>query len=38
MLMRDYGFEIYKVFMKVLEKKEEEKKEKRLVDDKFSKV
>lgn len=38
MLMRDYGFEIYKALMKAPEKKEEEKKEKRSADDKSSKV
>ncbi|XP_062571744.1 cell division cycle and apoptosis regulator protein 1-like isoform X4 [Saccostrea cucullata] len=37
MLMRDYGFEIYKALIKAPEKKEEEKKEKRSADDKSSK-
>lgn len=37
MLMRDYGFEIYKALMKAPEKKEEEKKDKRSADDKSSK-
>lgn len=38
MLMRDYGFEIYKALMRAPEKKEEEKKDKRSADDKSSKV
>ena len=38
MLMRDYGFEIYKSLIKAPEKKEEEKKDKRSADDKSSKV
>ncbi|XP_022315964.2 cell division cycle and apoptosis regulator protein 1-like isoform X3 [Crassostrea virginica] len=37
MLMRDYGFEIYKSLIKAPEKKEEEKKDKRSADDKSSK-
>lgn len=38
MLMRDYGFEIYKALMRAPEKKEEEKKDKRSADDKSTKV
>lgn len=37
MLMRDYGFEIYKALMRAPEKKEEEKKDKRSADDKSTK-